>query len=260
IIFIFIIITPLIPLFTSEIPQKACVAVKGDIKQLQSQQEFEPRGFVELTDLSKQLGIVDLGLQRLCANMLGIFVSKEQQLSDWSTQPLSQEQIVYAATDAWVSRWLLEAAFEYKKLGINLPPVVQKRAIDKNNPTLIVYYISENVSVEQLQQVFEQQDIHTIKVKIQKKISTVNQDGHEFKVKNGQIWLDDDQDILAAVDKMNNFDIDGVRIGVKGSKQKIRQKEENERKSEINVIDQQFRGVKMEYWSDDDEDEYDYEE
>lgn len=39
------------------------------------------------------------GLKDLCHTMLGIDISKEQQMSDWGVRELTEEQMKYAATD-----------------------------------------------------------------------------------------------------------------------------------------------------------------
>lgn len=57
---------------------KICVAVSGDISELLRIQSFEPRGFIELSDITKQIGVADTGLQRLCANLLGVYLSKKE--------------------------------------------------------------------------------------------------------------------------------------------------------------------------------------
>src|SRR4029079_1426369 len=41
-------------------------------------------------------------LDKVCADLLHFELSKEQRLSDWTTQPLSPAQIEYAALDALV--------------------------------------------------------------------------------------------------------------------------------------------------------------
>ena len=39
------------------------------------------------------------GLKELCAELLGIMISKEKQSSDWGSPDLSNEQLSYAAND-----------------------------------------------------------------------------------------------------------------------------------------------------------------
>jgi len=92
---------------------KAGVAIKDDLRKLQKIKPFKPAGFVELQTLSTKLGIESNGLRKLAAIVLGIRISKGQQLSNWEADRLSEQQIIYAATDAWVSAEI------YKKLRIS---------------------------------------------------------------------------------------------------------------------------------------------
>lgn len=56
-----------------------------------------------------------LSLKRLCEKALKIDLSKEQQVSDWSVESLSKEQIDYAAVDALVTFKLFEKIFPVLK-------------------------------------------------------------------------------------------------------------------------------------------------
>jgi ribonuclease D len=49
----------------------------------------------------KQIGIEDMSLQKIFANLFGKRISKRQQLSNWEADILSEAQQIYAATDAW---------------------------------------------------------------------------------------------------------------------------------------------------------------
>ncbi|MBN1953192.1 MAG: 3'-5' exonuclease domain-containing protein 2 [Bacteroidales bacterium] len=81
---------------------KAGVAIHDDIIGLQRLFNFKPAGFIELQDYVKDFGIEDNSLKKLSANILGFQISKRQQTSNWEVAQLSQAQIEYAATDAWV--------------------------------------------------------------------------------------------------------------------------------------------------------------
>ena len=83
---------------------KAGVSLAHDIKKLRERQEFQAAGFVELSELSDRAGIQNNGLRGLAAILLGIRISKGAQRSNWSRPDLSREQIVYAATDAYICR------------------------------------------------------------------------------------------------------------------------------------------------------------
>jgi len=83
---------------------KVGVALQDDIRKLRDSFVFEPAGFTELSALTQQLGIVNTGLRSLAAIIIGYRISKAQQTSNWSRRRLTSTQLVYAATDAWISR------------------------------------------------------------------------------------------------------------------------------------------------------------
>lgn len=83
---------------------KAGVAIRDDIKGLQKLAPFNPAGFIELATLSDKAGIGHNGLRGIAATVLGGKMSKKAKLTNWQTKTLNPEQIVYAATDAWVGR------------------------------------------------------------------------------------------------------------------------------------------------------------
>jgi ribonuclease D len=83
---------------------KAGVSLDSDIRKLKERQDFQEAGFVELSTLSDAAGIRNNGLRGLAAILLKIRISKGAQRSNWSRPDLSREQIVYAATDAFISR------------------------------------------------------------------------------------------------------------------------------------------------------------
>ncbi|MCX6238742.1 MAG: 3'-5' exonuclease domain-containing protein 2 [Bacteroidia bacterium] len=82
---------------------KIGVAIRDDIKILQRIVPFKPSGFVELQDLVKNYGIENFSLKKLSALVLGFRISKSQRLTNWDAQELSEQQMIYGATDAWVS-------------------------------------------------------------------------------------------------------------------------------------------------------------
>ena len=81
---------------------KIGVALRDDIKDLQKLRPFEPGEFVELNQLVKDIGIESNGLRKLTAIILGFRISKNAQISNWESEQLTEKQITYAATDAWV--------------------------------------------------------------------------------------------------------------------------------------------------------------
>ncbi|MDR1816993.1 MAG: 3'-5' exonuclease domain-containing protein 2 [Puniceicoccales bacterium] len=99
-------IPPLYPLLKDERILKVGVAVRDDVRGLQDRAPFRDAGFVEISDFTRRAGIENTGLRALAAHYLGLRISKSAQVTNWANKRLTQQQIVYAATDAWVSREL----------------------------------------------------------------------------------------------------------------------------------------------------------
>lgn len=93
---------PLVKFLESDQIQKAGVALRDDIKALQRLKHYEPNGFIELADMSKQAGLQVESVKKLTALLLGFRISKSAQTSNWEAEELNEKQISYAATDAWV--------------------------------------------------------------------------------------------------------------------------------------------------------------
>jgi len=94
---------------------KIGAAVHDDIRGLQRYFPFEAKGFVDLQQIAWEWGIRDKSVKKLAANILGMRVSKAQQLSNWEADSLSQSQQMYAATDAWVCREMYGKLMETEK-------------------------------------------------------------------------------------------------------------------------------------------------
>lgn len=84
--------------------KKIGVGLKDDMRALQYSNPFEPDGLIHLNEYVKGFGIKNESLRKLTAIILGFRISKSYQLSNWEEPNLSDGQLTYAATDAWVSR------------------------------------------------------------------------------------------------------------------------------------------------------------
>lgn len=102
-------------LFENENIVKAGVGIRDDLKALQKLKPFEPAGFFDLSTLAKQAGLQVESVKKLTALLLGFRISKSAQTSNWEAPTLTEKQIEYAATDAWVCLEL------YSKLNDLLP-------------------------------------------------------------------------------------------------------------------------------------------
>ncbi len=91
-----------------------------DLNGLHKLADFTPGNFIDLQNHVREIGIEDMSLQKLYANMFGEKISKKMQLSNWERDILDDKQKVYAATDAWACIMLyqelkrLEETHDYK--------------------------------------------------------------------------------------------------------------------------------------------------
>ncbi len=95
-------------IFENESIIKAGVAIRDDIKALQGLRQFSPAAFIDLSIMARQAGLQVESVKKLTALILGFRISKSAQTSNWEASTLTEKQIEYAATDAWVCLRLYE--------------------------------------------------------------------------------------------------------------------------------------------------------
>ncbi len=83
---------------------KVGAASDDDVKGLQRIQDFTERNFLDLQKIVHEYGIRDKSVKKMAAIILGVRISKTQQLSNWEAATLNEAQQKYAATDAWICR------------------------------------------------------------------------------------------------------------------------------------------------------------
>ena len=72
-----------------------------DLMSLHRRTPFEPGYFIDIQNIIGKIGIEDLSLQKLYANLFHEKISKRQRLTNWEADVLTDKQKTYAATDAW---------------------------------------------------------------------------------------------------------------------------------------------------------------
>ena len=97
-------------ILSSENILKIGAAVNDDVRGLQRYKDFKAGGFVDLQKIVWEYGVRDKSVKKMAAIIMGVRISKTQQLSNWEAPKLSEPQQKYAATDAWICREM------YKKL------------------------------------------------------------------------------------------------------------------------------------------------
>lgn len=87
---------------------KIGLSLHDDIAALSKRSKFVPGAFYDLQKHVKEIGIDDLSLQKLYANIFHQKISKAQRLTNWESEILNDKQKLYAATDAWACIMLYE--------------------------------------------------------------------------------------------------------------------------------------------------------
>jgi len=88
-----------------------------DIHSLCELFDFEPGLFIDLQHHMREIGIEDLSLQKLYANLFGERISKTERLSNWERDVLQDKQKTYAAIDAWACIRLYEELQRLQETG-----------------------------------------------------------------------------------------------------------------------------------------------
>ena len=79
---------------------KVGLSLHDDFMMLHQRRDFKIGRFIDLQNMVSEFGIEDLSLQKLYANLFHERITKRQQLSNWEAPILTEQQKIYAATDA----------------------------------------------------------------------------------------------------------------------------------------------------------------
>ncbi|EKD27373.1 MAG: 3'-5' exonuclease [uncultured bacterium] len=86
-----------------------------ELKKLNTEHGLTPRGFADICKIAAFCNCTPRTLKALAAIFLQIRISKQEQTSNWNRPKLTEKQVLYAATDAWVT---LEVYLKMKSLGL----------------------------------------------------------------------------------------------------------------------------------------------
>jgi ribonuclease D len=94
---------------------KAGVSVADDLKNLKKLFEFHDANVVDLGKVAKSHGMKQSGVRNLTGLLLGTRIPKGAKTTNWAAPRLTQQQVTYAATDAWACRVLY---LRFRELGL----------------------------------------------------------------------------------------------------------------------------------------------
>ena len=119
----------IIRLLTDRSNIKVGLSWHDDIRMLKRRADFEPADFIELQEMVREYGILDMSLQKLYANIFGQKISKSQRHSNWEADILTEPQKQYAATDAWACVMLYQELLRLKEEGFELEVVPEPEPV-----------------------------------------------------------------------------------------------------------------------------------
>ncbi len=91
----------LIGLLSDSDVKKIGLSLRDDFAAMNRRQAFTPEGFVDLQNIVQEYGIMDISLQKIYAILFNKKISKNQRLTNWEADVLTDSQKRYAALDAW---------------------------------------------------------------------------------------------------------------------------------------------------------------
>jgi ribonuclease D len=106
---------PLIELLSNSGTLKIGLSLHDDFSSMSRRMKFTPAGFIDLQKLVGEYGIDDISLQKIYALLFEKKISKNQRLSNWEAEVLTEGQKKYAALDAWACLKIYEKLCHIKK-------------------------------------------------------------------------------------------------------------------------------------------------
>lgn len=95
---------------------KIGLALRDDFNGLNKHRAFKPANYIDLQSIVNTYGILEMGLQKIFAIIFDRKISKAQRLTNWEGAELTEQQQLYAATDAWASLLIYLQLIRERKL------------------------------------------------------------------------------------------------------------------------------------------------
>ncbi len=117
--------------------KKIGLSLRDDFSGLNKRHEFKPLNFVDIQTIAQTYGIMELSLQKIYAILFDKKISKSQRLSNWESPELTEQQLRYAATDAWASLQIyLQLMKENKLSKKEIEKMVLAKAMEQREQAL----------------------------------------------------------------------------------------------------------------------------
>lgn len=123
----------IVRLLESTATKKIGLSWHDDLRSLRQRGDFKEKGFFELQSHMVELGIEDMSLAKLYANLFNKKISKREQLTNWEADVLSEKQKIYASTDAWACIRLYEELVRLRETGDYILEKVVKENEEQSN-------------------------------------------------------------------------------------------------------------------------------
>lgn len=92
---------PLEDFLTNDKILKIGLSLHDDFRAMRKRTDIQPEHFLDLQEYVKYFGIEDASLQKIYAILFNKKISKGQRLTNWEAEVLTEQQMRYAALDAW---------------------------------------------------------------------------------------------------------------------------------------------------------------
>ncbi len=109
-----------------------------DMLMLHKRGDFKAGRFIELQKMVGLIGIEDLSLQKIWANLFSQKISKRQRLTNWEADILTDSQKKYAALDAWACIQIYEEiqrlhnTHDYEYVAVTQPAIKENKIETKD--------------------------------------------------------------------------------------------------------------------------------
>lgn len=111
--------------------------VNNDLRSLKELRKFKPAGFVDLQDMVSEWGIAEKSVRKMSCIVLGYRVTKAKRLTNWASKNLTDRQLMYAATDAWVCGRIYEKLMKTEKKPLSKQPETATGTGENNSAAVV---------------------------------------------------------------------------------------------------------------------------